>query len=73
MIKKREPICGIYVWDVIGGNPDKFGEKYVGQCENDCLRRKIDHLSKLRNNTHSNTILQNYYNMICNSSYMVET
>lgn len=39
MRKKKEKIYGIYAWEVISGNPNKIGGKYVGQAV-DIFERK---------------------------------
>lgn len=53
--------CGIYCIEVIGGNPLRFGQKYVGQTHN-IKDRRSDHFRKLGKNNHENNQLQRYYN-----------
>lgn len=52
--------CGIYCIEVIGGNPDKLGFKYIGQSE-DCKRREYKHFHLLNKKTHVNKKLQSYF------------
>jgi len=57
----RNKKCGIYVIEVIGGNCDKIGWKYVGQ-GNNLGRREVEHFKELEKTVHFNSKLQNYYN-----------
>lgn len=57
----KKPICGIYFIEIVGGNPNKIGQKYVGQTINFQLR-KYHHTEALRSNKRDNPKLQNYYN-----------
>lgn len=59
--QKREKICGIYCFEVIGGNPNKIGAKYPGQSI-DVDKRLINHWSELKHKKHDNPRLQRYYN-----------
>lgn len=53
--------CGIYYFEVIGGNPDKIGWKYIGQSIH-MIQRKNKHLHDLRKNKHISRKLLYYYN-----------
>lgn len=54
-------ICGIYFFEVVSGNPQKIGWKYIGQSE-DIYERKDKHLSALKGKYHKNQKLKNYFN-----------
>lgn len=53
--------CGIYVIEVISGNSEKIGIKYVGK-STDIKKRKSEHFRELRKKEHHSDKLQNYYN-----------
>ena len=52
--------CGIYAFEVVSGNPNKIGWKYIGQSL-DIRDRRNQHMHKLRNRRHVNRKLQKYF------------
>lgn len=58
---KKKTLCGIYYWEVVGGNTNKIGWKYIGQSE-DIVRRKKEHKTELKSGISSSPKLQKYYN-----------
>ena len=62
MRKAAPKKVGIYIFEVVSGNPERIGEKYVGQAKRDARERENYHWNKLKNDEHSNKMLQNYYN-----------
>jgi hypothetical protein len=57
----QQKICGIYCIEVVSGNLEKIGWKYIGQSKN-CYKREKSHFYNLKKNNHSNRELQFYYN-----------
>jgi hypothetical protein len=54
-------ICAIYSLEVVSGNPQKIGWKYIGQSK-DCLKRQKEHFRNLEKKKHENPRLQHFYN-----------
>lgn len=59
--EKKQVSCGIYAWEVVSGNRDKIGWKYIGQSV-EVENRGQDHANELKKNKHDNARLQSYYN-----------
>jgi hypothetical protein len=58
---------GIYCIEIIEGNIEKIGQKYIGQGVN-LLKRINRHFSELKANKHKNSKLQRYFNKYGESS-----
>ena len=54
-------ICGIYCIEVVSGNPEKIGWKYIGQSTH-CFHRRRKHFESIKRGNHHSMKLQNYIN-----------
>jgi len=66
-MKKRQ-YCGIYIIEIISGNLERYGEKYVGKTKRFFSSRESSHFSDLKHDCHGNPKLKHYYNKYGKSS-----